>query len=218
VRAHSAVLSVALLCVAGSASEDEVLYPLAEILLLMLCATIAGADDFVEIGLWGNEHQDFLSRFLPYDRCIPSHDTLCDVIAAIDPELFETCFLAWAEALRADIPEVIAIDGKTSRRSHDRRKGCLPLHTVSAWATSQRLVLGQETVAEKSNEISTSFVAGSLGIGRCIGDHRRDGDSKGGGENGDHGRIETRRHIMCHTVDWAVLGPAGTNQLAFWYA
>jgi hypothetical protein len=79
---------------------------------------------------------------------------LCDVIAAIDPELFKSCFLAWVEALRADTPEVIAIDGKTSRRSHDRRKGRLPLHTVSAWATSQLLVLGQETVAEKSNEIT----------------------------------------------------------------
>uniref|UniRef100_UPI00131AD94D ISAs1 family transposase n=1 Tax=Acidisphaera sp. S103 TaxID=1747223 RepID=UPI00131AD94D len=99
----------------------KVLYPLDEILLLMLCATIAGADDFVEIGLWGSEHQDFLRRFLPYERSIPSHDTLCDVIAAIDPELFKSCFLAWVDGLRTDVPEVIAIDGKTSRRSHDRR-------------------------------------------------------------------------------------------------
>jgi hypothetical protein len=132
----------------------KVLYPLNEILLLMLCATIAGADDFVEIGLWGAEHQAFLRRFLPYKRGIPSHDTLCDVIAAIDPELFKSCFMAWVEGLRADIPEVIAIDGKTSRRSHDRRQGRLALHTVSAWAAGQRLVLGQETVAEKSNEIT----------------------------------------------------------------
>jgi predicted transposase YbfD/YdcC len=131
----------------------KVLYPLPEILLLLLCATISGANDFVEISLWGNEAQGFLRRLLPYRHGIPSHDTLCDVIAAIDPELFKTCFLAWVEELRADTPDAIAIDGKTSRRSHGRTKGRSPLHTVSAWATRQRLVLGQEAVSEKSNEI-----------------------------------------------------------------
>jgi hypothetical protein len=104
--------------------------------------------------LWGTEHQDFLRRFLRYEHGIPSHDTLCDVIAAIDPALFKACFLAWVDGLRDDAPEVIATDGKTSRRSHDRRKGRLPLHTVSAWASRQRLVLGQEAVSEKSNEIT----------------------------------------------------------------
>ena len=83
----------------------------------------------------GDEHVDFLRRFLPYEHGIPSHDTLCDVIAAIDPELFKSCFLAWVKDLQDDTPEIIAIDGKTSRRSHNRRKGHLPLHTVSAWAT-----------------------------------------------------------------------------------
>jgi predicted transposase YbfD/YdcC len=224
----------------------KVLYPLAEILLLMLCATIAGADDFVEIHLWGNEHQDFLRRFLPYDHCIPSHDTLCDVIAAIDPELFKACFLAWVEALRADTAEVIAIDGKTSRRSHDRRKGRLPLHTVSAWATGQRLVLGQESVAEKSNEITAIplllrrlELTGALVTIDAMGTQKEIAQTilDGGGNyvlslkenwpatyaevekvfadpppdlalrrcetiDGDHGRIETRRHTMCHTVDW----------------
>jgi predicted transposase YbfD/YdcC len=212
----------------------------------MLCATIAGADDFVEIRLWGNEHQDFLRRFLPYDHCIPSHDTLCDVIAAIDPELFKTCFLAWVEALRADTPEVIAIDGKTSRRSHDRRKGRLPLHTVSAWATGQRLVLGQESVAEKSNEITAIplllrrlELRGALVTIDAMGTQKEIAQTiiDGGADyvlslkenwpatyaevekvfadppptlalqhcktvDGDHGRIETRRHTMCHTVDW----------------
>lgn len=129
------------------------LYPLPEILLLLLCATIAGADDFVEIRLWGDDHQDFLRRFLPFERGIPSHDTLCDVIAAIDPELFKCCFLNWVAGLQTEEPDIIAIDGKTSRRSHARGKGQLSLHTVSAWATRQRLVLGQEVVAEKSNEI-----------------------------------------------------------------
>ena len=88
-----------------------------------------------------------------HKKNIPSHDTLCDVIAAINPDLFKTCLLAWVEGLLEDTPEVIAMDGKTSRRSHARGKGRLPLHTVSAWATQQRLVLGQEAVAEKANEI-----------------------------------------------------------------
>jgi len=131
----------------------KVLYPLPELLLLLLCGTVAGADDFVELVLWGKEHLAFLRRFLPFARGIPSHDTLCEVIAALDPDLFKTCFGNWVEHLRVAGPETIAIDGKTSRRSHARSKGRGPLHTVSAWATSQRLVLGQEAVTEKSNEI-----------------------------------------------------------------
>ena len=78
----------------------KVLYPLPEILLLVLAATIAGADDFVETTLWGTEHLAFLRRFYRYDRGIPSHDTLCDVFAALDPELFKACFLAWITDLR----------------------------------------------------------------------------------------------------------------------
>lgn len=132
----------------------KVLYPLPEILLLLLSATIAGADDFVEVALWGDEHLDFLRRYRPFQHGIPSHDVLCDVIAAIGPDAFKECFLAWVETLRAKDPAIIAIDGKTSRRSHDRGKGRPALHTVSAWATAQRLVLGQEAASEKSNEIT----------------------------------------------------------------
>lgn len=131
----------------------RVMYPLPEVLLLVLCATLSGMEDFVEIELWGRQRLDFLRRFLPYDHGIPSHDTLGDVINALDPDLFKGCFLAWVAGLRDDGPEVIAIDGKTSRRSHARPKGREPLHLVSAWASRQRLVLGQEAVADKSNEI-----------------------------------------------------------------
>jgi predicted transposase YbfD/YdcC len=224
----------------------KVLYPLPEILLLLLCATIAGADDFVEIALWGNEHLAFLRRFRPYQRGIPSHDVLCDVIAAIDPEAFKTCFLAWVATLRAKDPAIIAVDGKTARRSHARRKGHLPLHMVSAWATGQRLVLGQEAVAAKSNEIiaipallqrldlqGTLVTIDAIGTQTSIAQTIRDG----GGDyvlalkanwpatytqieamfatppaelsiqhsqsvDGEHGRIETRRHAICHDVDW----------------
>jgi hypothetical protein len=75
---------------------------------------------FVEIRLWGEQRLDFLRRFLPYERGLPSHDALNDVFNALDPELFETCFVEWAAALRDNAPDVIAIDGKTSRRSHAR--------------------------------------------------------------------------------------------------
>ena len=142
-----------------SALEDprqqaKVLYPLPEILLLLLCATLAGADDVVEIALWGDEHLAFLRRFLPCEHGVPSHDTLGEVIAALDPEPFKACFAAWVEGLREAEPDLVAIDGKTSRRTHARCKGRDPLHLVSAWAARQRLVLGQEAVSSKSNEIT----------------------------------------------------------------
>src|SRR4051794_17781106 len=145
-----------------SALEDprqiwKVVYPLPEIMLLVLCATLAGAEDFVEARLWGVKNLDFLRRFLPFNDGLPSHDTLNDplndVINALDPALFKTCFLAWAGGLRDAGPDLVAIDGKTSRRTHDRRKAREPLHLVSAWAARQRLVLGQEATDAKSNEI-----------------------------------------------------------------
>src|SRR3954463_14693351 len=92
------------------------LYPLPELLLVLLCGTVADADDFVELTLWGEEHLAFLRRFLPFARGIPSHDTLCEVIAAIDPDLFKTCFSNWVERLRIPGPDMIAIHGKTSRQ------------------------------------------------------------------------------------------------------
>jgi hypothetical protein len=110
-----------------SALEDpreawRVLYPLPEILLLVLCATLSGMEDFVEIRLWGKERLEFLRRFLPFERGIPSHDVLNDVLNALDAELFKRCFANWVESLRDVDDEIIAIDGKTSRRTHDRSK------------------------------------------------------------------------------------------------
>ena len=127
-------------------------YPLAEILLLVLCGTIAGAETFVEIERWGEGKREFLRRFLPFAHGIPAHDTLNDVINALPSSGFAECFTAWVDSLREAEPDLIAIDGKTSRRA--RRGEAHPLHLVSAWASRQHLVLGQETVAEKSNEIT----------------------------------------------------------------
>lgn len=131
--------------------RGKVLYPLPEIMLLVLCATLAGAEDFVEMRLWGREKLTFLRSLLAFKRGIPSHDTLNDVMNALDPDLFGACFVAWVEGLREDEPDIVAIDGKTSRRA--RRGEDHPLHVVSAWATRQRLVLGQQAVGSKSNEI-----------------------------------------------------------------
>ncbi len=139
-----------------SALEDprqagKVLYPLPEILLLVLCATLCGAEDFVEITRWGKRKFDFLRRLLPFERGIPSHDALNDVMNALPAPLFAECFTAWVADLREEVPDIVAIDGKTSRRS--KANGSAPLHMVSAWASRQRLVLGQEATSEKSNEI-----------------------------------------------------------------
>lgn len=132
----------------------RVVYPLREILLLVLCASLCGMEDFVEIRMWGELRLDFLRRFYPFERGLPSHDTLNDVINALNPDLFQACFAEWVETLRDHEPDIVAIDGKTSRRSHDRARGREPLHMVSAWAARQRLVLGQEAIAGKSNEIT----------------------------------------------------------------
>jgi predicted transposase YbfD/YdcC len=110
-------------------------------------------EDFVEIRMWGELRLDFLRRFYPYERGLLAHDTLNDVLNALDPELLQACFSEWVESLRQSEPDIVAIDGKTSRRSHARAKGREPLPIMSAWAARQRLVLGQEAIADKSNEI-----------------------------------------------------------------
>ena len=236
----------------------KVLYPLPEILLLLLCATLAGADDLVEVELWGDEHLPFLRRFLPCRHGVPSHDTLGEVVAALDPALFKDCFTSWVEALREAAPDLVAVDGKTSRRSHARSKGREPLHLVSAWASRQRLVLGQEAVGGKSNEITAiplllerlaldgalvtiDAIGAQTGIAATI--LRRGGDyllalkqnrpatfadvetffadpPPGAVEtctttDGDHGRIEVRRHAVCHDVAWLLSDRRYPGEVAF---
>ena len=223
----------------------KVLYPLPEILLLVLCATIVGADDFVEIQHWGEIHIDFLRRFLPYKHGIPSHDALNDLMNALNPALFSACFVNWVNGLRDSDPDIIAVDGKTSRRTHARSKGRQPLHMVSAWASRQRLVLGQQATDIKSNEITaiprllerlelkgalvtidamgcqTKIAATILERGADYllavkdnqpalhDDIKRYFDDAPASEletlqttDGDHGRIEVRRHTVSHKVDW----------------
>ena len=133
--------------------QGKVTYPLDEILLLCLLAVLAGAETFVDIALFGCKKRELLRRFRPFQNGTPAHDHLGDILAVLDAEQFQRCFVAWVAALTGAPEGVLAIDGKTLRRS-GRKNGCNPaIHMVSAFAARQRLVLGQVKVAEKSNEI-----------------------------------------------------------------
>ena len=229
----------------------KVVYPLPEVLLTVLSGTIAGAEDFVEIQRWAKIHIDFLRRFLPFASGIPSHDTLNDILNAIDGELFATCFTQWVSSLGGVAanpdtgPEVVAIDGKTSRRTHDRAQDRNPLHLVSAWASGQRLVLGQQACEAKSNEITAIpllldrlAIRGALvtidamgcqtkiaqkildreadyllavkdnwpnlhaEIARAFDDPDMTRLPPHSTLDGDHGRIEQRRHVVINDVDF----------------
>lgn len=131
----------------------KVSYPLDEILLLCLLAVLAGAECCTEIALFGVKKLAFLRRFRPFQDGTPAHDHLGDILASLDAEQFQRCFVAWVASLTGVAEGVIAIDGKTVRRSGNKRSGQAAIHLVSAFAARQRLVLGQVKVAEKSNEI-----------------------------------------------------------------
>lgn len=140
-----------------SAIEDprepwRVAHPLPEVLLLVVCGTICDCDDFDAIAAWGKAHLSFLRRYLPYHHGVPGGRWLTLLMNRIDPDLFAGAFTSWVRETWPDKPDFVAIDGKTSRRSHDRSAGRAPLHLVSAFATTTRLVLGQEAVSDKSNE------------------------------------------------------------------
>jgi hypothetical protein len=132
----------------------RIVYPLAEILLLVVCATIAGCDDFDDIVAWGEHHLDFLRQFSDFHHGIPCERWLRSLLNRINPLLFGRCFTSWVASLWPGRHDFIAIDGKTSRRTHDHRKGLKALHTLSAYATTARLVLAQTSVPEKTNEIT----------------------------------------------------------------
>ena len=132
----------------------KVAYPLPEVLFLVVCATIANCDDYDDIVDWGKAHLSFLRGFSEFHFGIPCADWLRTVMNRIDPDLFMACFSSWVAECWPDKLQFVAIDGKTSRRSHNHKTGQKALHLVSAFATNSRLVLGQEAVDEKSNEIT----------------------------------------------------------------
>jgi predicted transposase YbfD/YdcC len=131
----------------------KVVYPLDEVLLLCLLAVLAGAEAFTDIARFGVKKLDLLRCFRPFREGTPAHDHLGDIFATLDAEQFQQCFVAWVAALTGAPADVIAIDGKTVRRSADKKGAKAAIHMVSAFAARQRLVLGQVKVAEKSNEI-----------------------------------------------------------------
>ena len=132
----------------------KVAYPLREVLFLVVCGTIASGDDYDDIVDWGEAHLSFLRGFSEFYHGIPCADWLRTVMNRIDPDLFAACFSSWVAECWPGKPDLVAIDGKTSRRSHNRKTGQKALHLVSAFATTNQLVLGQEAVDEKSNEIT----------------------------------------------------------------
>lgn len=132
-------------------------HPLAEIVVIALAATVAGADSWLQIAQWGRTKESWLRTFLALPHGIPAHDTFGRVFALLDPQQFAACYRAWMQAL---VPAallaapLLAIDGKTARRSHDRWTGQAALHTITAWATEAGVALGQRKVADHENEIT----------------------------------------------------------------
>jgi predicted transposase YbfD/YdcC len=135
-------------------AHSTTLHSLEAILIITILGTICGAHNWVEIEQWGQGQQAWLSEFLDLPHGIPSHDTFGRVFALLDPESLHQAFLAWMNALVQLGQEIIALDGKTIRRSLDRADGKGPIHVVSAWASRNELVLAQFKVDAKSNEIT----------------------------------------------------------------
>lgn len=129
-------------------------HKLVEVIIIAICGVICGAETWTDVELFGNERLEWLRRFLELKNGIPSHDTFGRVFARLDPEQFQARFARWIQAVfQLTKGQVVAVDGKTARHSHDRGQGKEAIHVVNAWATANHLVLGQQTVEAKSNEI-----------------------------------------------------------------
>ena len=150
--------------------ERTKLHLLLDIVTLTICAVICGADGPSDIEQYGHEKYEWLKTFLDLPNGIPSHDTIGRVLARIEPAHFQACFLRWMQAIcHLSSGEVVPIDGKTLRHSYDTELDQPAIHMVSAWATTNRMVLGQLNVAEKSNEITAiPELIDALGLTDCI--------------------------------------------------
>lgn len=133
----------------------EVIYPLINMVTIAICAVVAGADDFVAIAEYGRKKRQWLGRFLDLSKGIPSHDRFNAILGALKPAEFENCLLSWITALHQITDgQIVAIDGKTLRRSFDAASSKSAIHMVSAWASTNHVSLGQVVVDAKSNEIT----------------------------------------------------------------
>ena len=129
-------------------------HSLNEIITITICAVICGADTWADVELFGKSKQEWLRKFLALPNGIPSHDTFGRVFALLSTQELERCFISWVTSIAEQVEGVIAIDGKTIRRSYDRSSGKKAIHMISAWATNNQVVLGQLKTEEKSNEIT----------------------------------------------------------------
>jgi predicted transposase YbfD/YdcC len=130
------------------------LYPLTEILFIVICGSICGAQSWRDFVTFGEEKIDYLRRFLPFENNVPSKNTFARVLSSLDPKCFKSCFLAWVKSFQLAVKEVIAIDGKTLRKRFDKASKKSAIHMVSAFASATKLVLGQQKTSDKSNEIT----------------------------------------------------------------
>jgi predicted transposase YbfD/YdcC len=149
--------------------ERTKLHRLRDIIILAICGVICGAEGWVEIEEFGKAKEAFFTDLLDLPNGIPSHDTFGRVFAALDPKQFEASFVQWVQGISKKVKGVVAIDGKTLRRSHDEASGKKALHLVSAWAVESRLVLAQLATEEKSNEITAiPLLLQQLALDGCI--------------------------------------------------
>jgi predicted transposase YbfD/YdcC len=144
-------------------------HPLVNVVVITICASIAGATKYTQVETFGKERRDWLETFLDLANGIPSHDTIGRIFRLMNPESFTKLFHGWIEAVFGKVgPQVIAIDGKTARRSGDSHTGIGPLHMVSAWAADDNISLGQVKTADKSNEITAiPLLLKQLDISEC---------------------------------------------------
>lgn len=145
-------------------------HKLLDIVTIAICGTICGADGWVDIEEFGKSKEEWFWSFLELPNGIPSHDTFGRVFSLLDPKQFQRCFQSWVQAINeVTAGQIIAIDGKTLRRSHDRQAGRSAIHMVSAWAEANSLVLGQVKVEDKSNEITAiPVLLDTLVLAGCI--------------------------------------------------
>lgn len=134
--------------------DDNARHDLHEILVIAFATILCGGEDCSDMALFGRAKEPFLRQFLRLKHGIPSHDTFSRVFRLLDPVQFETCFLRFMKQFAETAEGVVAVDGKTLRRSFDRASGRSPLHLVSAWASDAGLMLGQVATDAKSNEIT----------------------------------------------------------------
>jgi len=149
--------------------QGKVDHPLINIIFITICGVLCGADNWVAITAFGNAQVEWLSQYLNLKKGIPSHDTLGKTFAVIDPEQFGKGFLNWMQAVCEVVTGIVAIDGKQLRRSHDKRQNKEAIHMVSAWGEANGVVLGQQKVDEKSNEITAiPLLLEALDLADCI--------------------------------------------------